>query len=265
VASHGSGSHKNKNLFWVFKYWIPDDRRQYLFRIILWELRVTEWWKRGADYAVSGNLPIIVLHVGHEQVSTSCTHLGVLNSFLRNIHSILSVFFSTLSPNPRLTLDSHSISLLFLQIFISVSEVLIKDLSVLVKGLIFFFNGATYLRGKGPPHSRGFLITHNDAPQSVGLPWTSDKPVTETYTWQHTTLTRQDIHAPVGIRTHNPSKRAAADPRLRPRGHLDRQRLWLLFNNIMGVYLLDSPLFSWITFKHFISLTISMKGLLFIF
>jgi hypothetical protein len=31
-----------------------------------------------------------------------------------------------------------------------------------------------------------------------------------------------DIHALVGIRTHNPSKRAAADPRLRPRGHWDR-------------------------------------------
>ena len=29
------------------------------------------------------------------------------------------------------------------------------------------------------------------------------------------------IHAPGGIRTHNPSKRAAADPRQRPRGHQD--------------------------------------------
>ena len=37
--------------------------------------------------------------------------------------------------------------------------------------------------------SRGFLITHNDAPQSVGLQWTSDQPVAETSTWQHTTLT----------------------------------------------------------------------------
>ena len=32
-----------------------------------------------------------------------------------------------------------------------------------------------------------------------------------------------NIHAPGGIRTHNPSKRAAADPRLRPRGYWDRQ------------------------------------------
>jgi hypothetical protein len=29
---------------------------------------------------------------------------------------------------------------------------------------------------------RGFLITHNDAPQSVGLLWTSDQSVAETST-----------------------------------------------------------------------------------
>ena len=32
-----------------------------------------------------------------------------------------------------------------------------------------------------------------------------------------------NIHDPGRIRTHNPSKRTAADPRLRPRGHWDRQ------------------------------------------
>ena len=39
------------------------------------------------------------------------------------------------------------------------------------------------------PCFRGFLITHNDAPQSVGLLWRSDQSVAETSTWQHTTLT----------------------------------------------------------------------------
>jgi hypothetical protein len=34
----------------------------------------------------------------------------------------------------------------------------------------------------GPPRVRGFLITHNDAPQSVGLLWTSDQSVAETST-----------------------------------------------------------------------------------
>jgi hypothetical protein len=36
--------------------------------------------------------------------------------------------------------------------------------------------------------------------------------------------TNTNIHAPGGIRTHDPSKRAAEDPRLRPHGHWDRQK-----------------------------------------
>jgi hypothetical protein len=41
--------------------------------------------------------------------------------------------------------------------------------------------------GYGLQVSRCFLITHNDAPQSVGLLWASDQLVAETSTWQHTT------------------------------------------------------------------------------
>jgi hypothetical protein len=59
-----------------------------------------------------------------------------------------------------------------------------------------------------------------DAPQSVGLLWTSDQPVAETSAWQHTTLTT-NTHALGAIRTHNLSKRAAANLRLRPHGHWD--------------------------------------------
>jgi len=44
--------------------------------------------------------------------------------------------------------------------------------------------------------------------------------------------TKTDIHAPGGIRTHNPSKRAAVDPRLRPCDHWDRQNCQLLIENI---------------------------------
>jgi hypothetical protein len=36
--------------------------------------------------------------------------------------------------------------------------------------------------GLQPPRFRGFLITYNDAPQSVGLLWTSDQSVAETST-----------------------------------------------------------------------------------
>jgi hypothetical protein len=33
--------------------------------------------------------------------------------------------------------------------------------------------------GPEPPHSRAFQITYDDAPQSVGLIWTSDQLVAE--------------------------------------------------------------------------------------
>jgi hypothetical protein len=37
-------------------------------------------------------------------------------------------------------------------------------------------------RGLWPPRSRGFVITQNDVPQSVGLLWTCDQLVAETST-----------------------------------------------------------------------------------
>jgi hypothetical protein len=84
----------------------------------------------------------------------------------------------------------------------------------------FFSCGAAAQRGLWPPHSHGFLDHTHDAPQSVGLLWTSDQSVAQTSTWQHTTLTT-DIHAPGGIRTHNLSRRAAAELRFSSRGHWD--------------------------------------------
>jgi hypothetical protein len=51
--------------------------------------------------------------------------------------------------------------------------------------LYFFLSGSAAQRRLWPPRSRGFLITHNDAPQSVGLLWTNDKLVADTSTWQH--------------------------------------------------------------------------------
>ena len=65
---------------------------------------------------------------------------------------------------------------------------------------------------------------------SVVLLCTSDRPVAETYTSQHSQET--DIHTPGGIRTHNPSKRAAADQLLRPHGRRARQS---------GIECADSP------------------------
>jgi hypothetical protein len=79
------------------------------------------------------------------------------------------------------------------------------------------------------PHSWGLQMTHNDAPQSVGLLWTSDQPDTESSTWQHITLTREKkSYDPGGIRTEHLRRRATAD--VRPRGHWDRILDSLLFN-----------------------------------
>ena len=64
----------------------------------------------------------------------------------------------------------------------------------------FFPYGAAAQRGPWPLHSWGFQITHNDASQSVGLLWTSDQLVAETFTWQHTTLNnRLTSMPPVGF------------------------------------------------------------------
>jgi hypothetical protein len=75
--------------------------------------------------------------------------------------------------------------------------------------------------------SWGFLITHNDAPQSVVLLWTSDQLVAETSTWQHK---QTNINASGGIRTHESSRRAAVDLRHRPRVHWDRRFFWVVIH-----------------------------------
>jgi len=81
---------------------------------------------------------------------------------------------------------------------------------------------AATLGGPWPPHSWGFL-DHTQRRTTVGRTsldeWSARNR--DFSTWQHTKL-KTDIHDPGGIWTHNPSKRAAIDPRLRPRGHWDR-------------------------------------------
>jgi hypothetical protein len=54
-----------------------------------------------------------------------------------------------------------------------------EDFNLLHSLFVFWHNSPS---GAGPPHLRGFYITHNDAPQSVGLLRTSDQLVTETST-----------------------------------------------------------------------------------
>jgi len=56
------------------------------------------------------------------------------------------------------------------------------------------------------------LITHKDAPQSVGLLWTRDQSVAETLTWQHTTLTTDKHPCPRWDSTPNSQQTSGRRP-----------------------------------------------------
>jgi len=98
--------------------------------------------------------------------------------------------------------------------------------------IIIFFLGRNTpppSSGPAPPHSRRFYIILG-APQSVGLVWTSDQLVAKTPTWTTHNIHKTNIPAPDGIRTHNLSRAATADPLLRQRGHWHRHLhlVWII-------------------------------------
>ena len=76
---------------------------------------------------------------------------------------------------------------------------------------LFFLQGATVRSGPGSPHYRGFTTTlrHTTLDRTR-----ADRPVAETCTWHHTTLTSDNL-------LYTPRKGVATDPRLRQCG-LDR-------------------------------------------
>jgi hypothetical protein len=71
-------------------------------------------------------------------------------------------------------------------------------------------------RFNGHTHSRHTTLVRT--PLDEGPARRTDLYLTTT---QHSQET--DIHAPGGIQAHDPSKRAAEDPRLRPHGHWERR------------------------------------------
>ena len=93
----------------------------------------------------------------------------------------------------------------------------------IINGIWWYYSGSKTLVGIGllmVEVSR----SHSDTPHLVGLLRTvispSQRPLLDNTHSTHKT----DIHASGGIRTHSPNKRTATDPRLRPRGHCDRQK-----------------------------------------
>ena len=88
---------------------------------------------------------------------------------------------------------------------------------------IFFCCGAATQRGSWPPHSRGFL-DHTRRCSTVGRTppdeWSARRR--DLYLTTHNTYNRQTSMSTGGTGTHDLSRRADADLRLRPSGHWDR-------------------------------------------
>jgi len=82
-----------------------------------------------------------------------------------------------------------------------------------------------------PLVGQGLPIIEDSLSHSDTL-WTRDQPDAETSTSQHTTLVRDKIPLPGGIRTHNPSKRGAADPRSRECGIIFSLDLEKIFHQL---------------------------------
>ena len=107
-----------------------------------------------------------------------------------------------------------------------------------VRNTFFFCCSSTQFRVMASPYGASRLHLLHTSHSQAGLLWMCDRPGAETSTLQHTTLTRDKLLYLGGIRTHNPDKRAAADPRLRPRGHWGHLRniFYLLKRSIFCTY-----------------------------
>jgi hypothetical protein len=86
----------------------------------------------------------------------------------------------------KLILVHFAVTTDFLPVLNVAMQQLIKKAFGFYISLNYFFSASAAQRGIWPPRSGNFVITHNNAPQSVGLLWTSDQPLEETSTSQHT-------------------------------------------------------------------------------
>jgi hypothetical protein len=110
-------------------------------------------------------------------------------------------------------------------------------------------HGATAPRGPGPPHYRGFTTTPRHTTLGMTPLGTRSVRCREIHLTRHNTHTRQTSMPPRGVRTRIPSKRAAAHPRLRPRGHWDRPSIFMLLHDLQ-VYLLKKMQKKPVAYRH---------------
>jgi len=87
------------------------------------------------------------------------------------------------------------------------------------RGAALFVFGASAPSGPGPPHSRSHTTTHRSRQDSSGrVISSSQRPLPDNTHRRQTSMTL------VGFEPYNLSRRAAADLRLRLRGHWDQHK-----------------------------------------
>ena len=112
---------------------------------------------------------------------------------------------------------------IYIYIYMCVCVCVCVYLFVRVCGVcVCVFHGSTAPIGPGLPHYRGFTITlrHTTLGRIPLDAWSAHRR--DLHLTTHSIHKRQNLHARGGIRTRNASKRAAANPRLRPSGHWHR-------------------------------------------
>jgi hypothetical protein len=85
----------------------------------------------------------------------------------------------------------------------------------LARGFIFSCGASIRFRVMASPYRDS--LSYSEISHPLGRPWTQRSLPDNT---QHSQ--EKNVHGPIGIRPRDPSKRAAADPRRRLRGHWDR-------------------------------------------
>lgn len=137
--------------------------------------------------------------------------------------SMVASTFTTLS---RCMYFSHLLNRKYLNYWKTCSKTTRKGASLDICHSILFISCwvwyavFTHFRCKGLIFH--LIIINDTYTHTLGLLWTRDRFVSNTYTRQQTTFTTDRTHVPVGIRTDNSRKRASTNLRLRPPDHRDR-------------------------------------------
>jgi len=123
------------------------------------------------------------------------------------------------------------------------TEILKQSYILNVKKRTYIFVFVPWCLGPMPAMVSSFLshLDHTQRCTTVGrTPWTGNEPIAKTSIpddAQH--LEQINIHASDGIRTHNISGQAAADPRHRPRGHWDQQATYYYFDILYSLSVVE--------------------------